>query len=326
MKSRLVIALILAMTAVTPVFGGGGGGGGGGGRGGRGGGRTAGGAGGPNNADRMSAMGGGGMTGGVRGGRGMQIQLSDSYAILDTTSIFAQNRRAVGDTSDQIIIPPPQRGTAPVFRGTMIDDTGAIALMEIQQGGGTVAEYLRAGDSVPYNNSKVIEVTLDHLRLSRVQISADSLPYMDLPPGFDLDGNQVGVMPSTPSYISADMQGLTAGQNNQGGRGGRGGRGGGNFGGNFGGNLGGNFGGNFGGGNYNAGRGGGMYIGSTATGVATAIVNPSLDPPLPPGSADNLAGRMAARRAAQVAGSAAPASAAPAPGASATPATSAGGR
>jgi len=202
-----------------------------------------------------------------------------------------------------------------VFRGTMIDDTGAIALMEVQQGGGTIAQYLREGDPVPYNNSKVIEVTLDHLRLSRVQVNADSLPYLDLPPGYDLDGNQVGFIPNSPSYLSADLLGQTSGQNNQGGRNGRGGRGGG---GNFGG-------GNFGGGAYNTAGVGGMYVGSTAAGLATSIINPSLDPPLPPGSADNIAGRMAARRASQMSAPAAPAPVAPAPAAPAAPTTPAGG-
>lgn len=347
MKMHVVTALILAMATATPLFarggGGGGGGAGGGGAGGggavRGGRGTTGGPGGMQGGPGgmtggPGGMMGGGMTGGGmsagvapgagRTGRGTQIQLSESYAILDTTSIFAQNRRAarIDDFVDtqpaQIVVRiPTVRMEAPVFRGTVVDDTGKpIAVMEVRQPDGTYkADYLQQGDPVEYSNSKVLEVTLDYLRLARVQASANSLPYIDIQPGFNLDGTQMGSLPNTPTYLSQDAQGLSNGQN-AGGRGGRGGRGGAGGMGGMTGGMGG-----MGGGGGRTGGGGG-YVGTTAGSMATSLVNPALDPPLPPGSSDDIAGRMASRRQIQMSGAAG--TAAPAPSAApTTPGTSA---
>jgi hypothetical protein len=249
-------------------------------------------------------------------GSGQRIQLSNDYAILDTTSIFAQNRRAVSssEVNPADVQPVVFRGASPVVRAAMIDDLGPLALLEVQQRDGSLAAlYVRKGDTVEYANAKVLDVTLEYLRLSRASTGEGSSAYFDVPVGRNLDGQISGVLPATLVNQSLDALGATQNQNY--GRNNRGGRGGGTYGGNFGGgNFGGNYGGNFGGGNYGGGYNnyaGGLGAlvggGTTAVSVTNTVVNPNLDPPLPPGTNDDIAARMAARRQTQLNSSPAPA-------------------
>jgi hypothetical protein len=194
----------------------------------------------------------------------------------------------------------------------MIDDMGPLALLEVQQRDGSLASlYVRKGDTVEYANAKVLDVTLEYVRLSRASTSEGSSAYFDVPIGRNLDGQISGVLPA--SLVNQSLDALGATQNQNYGRNNRGGRGGGNYGGNFGGgNYGGNFGGgynNFGGGynNYAGGLGALVGGGTTTVSVTNTIVNPNLDPPLPPGTGDDIAARMAARRQTQLNSSPAPA-------------------
>jgi hypothetical protein len=222
----------------------------------------------------------------VGGGSGQVIQLSESYSILDTTSIFRADRGAKEDGVGPPPPPPPPPAprVSPVFRAAMVDDVGPLALVEISDGkGGMTVEYLREGQTFFWDGSKVLGITLDSLRLSRPAI-AGALPWLDVPIGCNLNGRQIGALPTTPAYLSNDATGAIR---------------------NTGGTTGigrGRVPGAMRGATMNGGLPGGIMSGSLPDGTTPAVIGAAIDPPLPTGSADDLAGRMALRRQNQLSG------------------------
>ncbi len=243
--------------------------------------------------------------------------MSTSYNILETTSIFAQDRRAVSYNSGQVQDPTPvvitpvvPRGNTPIFRASMIDDNGPLVMLEVLEFNGNLTYYYyRVGQTLEWNKSQILRIDLDKMQLSR----ASATGFIEIPLGYNIDGYSASAgLPNSPTYQSNDALGQTNNQNTGGG--GRGGRGGGGGGGGF-------AGGNFGGGGGGGGRGGGGFGGGgTAGGMATSIINPMLDPPLPGGSTDDIAARMAQRRNLQLNSTTTVTPTTPAPAAPTTPA------
>ncbi len=234
------------------------------------------------------ARGGGGGLGGVRsiaggagngvGGSGRQMQLGDSYAIFNTVSIFDLNRNVTPPPPPPP--PPPLQPDkynlgAPVFRGSIVDDVGPLAMLEIQEANGAISyQYLREGQLVSWNHATVLRITLDTLRLSDTSGTG-----IDIPIGSNLYRVPVGTLPTAPSFVSNDVIGASTVPQPGAGVGGlRGLRGG-----------------------FTPGTG---ARGNTASGLATTLINPALNPPLPPGTTDDLAARMALRRQIQLRGTA----------------------
>jgi hypothetical protein len=125
-------------------------------------------------------------------------KLGSAYAILDTRSIFAQS--GIGEGAKPTVRNGPPRilaeRPAPVFRGAMIDDIGSLALMEIQEAdGSTRTEYLREGQTVSWGDAKVLRITMDTLRLSRVPVFAGQMSWIDVAIGCNLNGAQIGTLP-----------------------------------------------------------------------------------------------------------------------------------
>ena len=123
--------------------------------------------------------------------------MGTSPEILDRMSIFSADRR---DKSEIMICdpvpPPPPRREAPVLRGVIIDDLGPVGVMEEQTPYGISTHYLRVGDTVEWNKAKVLEITLDHMRLSRVTATEGGATWVDIPPGYNVDG-QLTLPPAT---------------------------------------------------------------------------------------------------------------------------------
>jgi hypothetical protein len=120
-------------------------------------------------------------------------------------SIFAVDHRSAdgrftGPTwAEQADTAKPAVRQVPVFRGVMIDDNGPLALMEIPDAnGGMSNEYLREGQTVPWGDSKVLSITFDKLRLSRIPAYAWQNSWIDVSIGFDLNGRQIGTLPLLP--------------------------------------------------------------------------------------------------------------------------------
>jgi hypothetical protein len=230
-----------------------------------------------------------------------------TFKELETTSIFAKDRRAVDpngplvDTSPIITVPPPQsafRGDAPIFRGVVEDKNGIQGLLEVQKQDPVThnvmpsTEYIRKGETITWNNSQVVDLSMDGLTVIR------GGKNVLIPLGYNVENQPASLLSSVAAYVSQDALGVQNNQNNNnnGFGGGRNGRGGGGFGAGGGG-------GGFGAGGVGGGRNGGVGFGA---GIAQAIVSVQLDPPLPPGSADDLEARMRARRDAQTGGASAP--------------------
>jgi len=287
-------AVILAVSLVMPAFGqrggrGGGRGGGGFGGGGFGGGGFGGGGGGFNGGGGGfgGPGGGGGRFGGGGGNYGPggynqgynnygfngfnpnatgATTPPEEYNILATESIFARDRR----TYDPSGSPPaePTRvttGPAPVFVGVIQDDKGYAAFIETSDRSGASMTSVRQGDTIPYDGSKVTEITMQ----SMTHVLGTRSETLQL--GYDLTGRQTAAPIVAQPYISGDVNntgnpGATTNQNNR--RGGRGG-GRGGFGGGAGGFGGaGGAGGGFGGGGAGFGGAGGGPGGPGAAGGA----------------------------------------------------------
>jgi hypothetical protein len=230
--------------------------------------------------------------------------LTEDYAIMDTTSIFARDRIAIDPNYIEVPQPPVirqqvPRGEAPIFRGVMIDkDKGPVALVEMasqERGGTPTNDYLKPGDTIAWNGDKVVDVTMDGMLV----LQGDT--NVMIPIGHNVDNQQVSQLSTVAQYQSQDAMGVSNQQQQNyngggGGRGGRGGRGGG------------------------GGQGGGGGFGGGAGGLAGQIINVQLDPPLPPGSADDLEARMKARRDSQLNSTSSPL---PAPTVAPTPAPAA---
>jgi hypothetical protein len=211
----------------------------------------------------------------IGGGSGRMIQLGDSYSVLDTLSIFNANR-GVPTTRTTGGGGPPPPPPAPVFRASFFDEIGPLALMEIPDGrSGTTVEYLREGQTFSWDGSKVLNITPDILFLSRTS-SAGGVTETEVVIGRDLNGKQIGAVPTVPGYVSQDMAGPARNPGTGVPGRGRGRSGPGGARGAFTGNA-----------LFGPGNTGGV------TGVPAGV---SLDPPLPPGSADDMANRMAQRR------------------------------
>ena len=213
----------------------------------------------------------------IGSGTGRIIQLEEGYSVLERTSIFDANRgRPTGPTTSTGRTPPPMPET-PVFRASMFDDLGPLALMELPDGqGGTKAEYLREGETFSWDGSKVLEITTDILFLSRSS-GVGGMTETEVAIGRDLSGRQIGTLPTMPGYVPQDLAGPVrspgTGSTRLGrGRGVRGGTPGGLF------------------------SNGISNVPANAISPLGALIGSPLDPPLPPGSADDIAGRMARRR------------------------------
>jgi hypothetical protein len=137
------------------------------------------------------------------------VPLAEPYAILNTVSIFAVDHRSAEGRMKRTEQPALVRVTppsAPVFRGVIIDDNGPLALMEVPDGnGGTSTEYLREGQTVSWSNSKVLSITLDKLRLSRTSVYGWQDSGVDIPIGFNLNGQQIGTLPLLPGAGMGDV-------------------------------------------------------------------------------------------------------------------------
>jgi hypothetical protein len=279
---------------------------------------TTNGGGGPGNGRNNGGGGSGGI--GRAAGRNnfTQLQNSEDYGILTTTSIFARNRIAIDNSISETTQPQPtKQGPAPVFVGVMKDDDGYVAFVE---SGGSVAP-VKAGEKINWDNSTVKSVSMDKMQVQSGETVSE------IPLGYNLRNEPAQPVPSViVPPVSADVSNrgnYATGGGNVGNNNNFGGRNGGNFGGNFGGGFGGNFGGrgqrNFGGNNFggpggnnfgpgagtnNFGPGGGNNnfgnVNWQNFGSVTPVV--STDPPLPAGTTDDLEARMKARRAQQTGG------------------------
>jgi hypothetical protein len=180
MKTTLALAMIVAAVAAVPAMGGGA--------------RT------PGNSVRSATV--------LRtpapwpatpmsSGRGRTIALDESYAILDTTSIF-QADRGLKKVADP---PPTPERALPVFRAAMFDEGGPLALMEIPSGrGGTRVEYLREGQTFAWDGSRVLSITPDLLILAPTASAGDAAG-LEVVIGCDLKGKQIGSLPLAPPYV-----------------------------------------------------------------------------------------------------------------------------
>jgi hypothetical protein len=194
--------------------------------------------------------------------------LTEENNIFSTVSIFSSSRRPAdiapptgsGNTLGTGIRPQPV--PSPVFRGVMNVDSGTVALIEVpDSSGNTRSQYVRVGETL--KGATVLSISFESMRLSRAPVYAGQEPWVDVPIGCNLEGNQVGTLPmavgtyggamaNQPGMPRADVMGALR-------------------------------------------RPVGNFRAATVTGSP-------LDPALPPGSADDLATRMALRRQMQLRG------------------------
>lgn len=225
----------------------------------------------------------------------MNIRMSSEYNILTTTSIFAQNRRAM-DTGEIVATQPvtyvvrtaPVRLDAPIFRGVQVDESGAQAVMEVQQTDPnnnnavvTRALSLKSGEVLTFDGTEYKVVSVDRDAGLKLAVTGGE---MVIAMGSNVLMQAMAPLPDTPPYRAMDATPQNQNNNNMGGR--RGGRGG-----------------------AGAAGGGMVAMGGTMAGGGGAAISmaglqgalmTSSDPPLPPGSADNLEARMKARRDTQI--------------------------
>ena len=248
------------------------------------------------------------------------------YAVLDTLSIFARDRRAIDPMTQQRAPTPVRQGPAPVLIGTIIDDQGPLAILQDSRG----LDYVRPGGTIAWDQSKVVAVTKDTITVTggAPQGGEVRTGNLEVTIGHNLRNESMIPVSTYTAYQSADVANVgNPGQttNQRGGgagglgntRGGRGrqqqqqyqqpqggfvapsnvtlvvpGQGTAGYGGAAG----------FGGAGGAAGFGGPAGFGGAIAQPTTPVV--TSDPPLPPGSADDIAARMAERRAQQLGGQA----------------------
>jgi len=232
----------------------------------------------------------------------MGVNMGSDYDVLLTTSIFSQDRRAIGRdipattrAADPVVVRAPVRTDAPIFRGVASDSTTTQAVLEVQEPNldtGSIkytALSCKPGETFEWNGSeyKVVAVSMDK-GMSLLQPGAEQ--PIQIAMGNNIFNQHMGDLPDTPPYRSADATSQNTG--------------------------------------YSSGRGrtrntrGGTTGTPVSTGGTTAVtaaitpitagstslsalqqalVSPAADPPLPPGSADDLERRMRSRRESQMA-------------------------
>jgi len=235
----------------------------------------------------------------------MNVPLANTdYSLLLSTSIFSEDRRATGISRPEpttrpareiVVERPPIRTDAPVFRGIATDDSGAQAVLEIQEPNmdtGTIkytAVSCKPGETFQWvgNEYKVVAVSLDR-GMTLLQPGMDEPVLIAM--GHNILDQAMPPLPDVAPYRSGDAQPQNTGYSSGRGRGRTGGRGG------------------VGGTTAATGMPGvtaGMTpitAGSTSlAGLQGALMSSASDPPLPPGSTDDLERRMRARRESQVA-------------------------
>jgi hypothetical protein len=132
-------------------------------------------------------------------------------AQLDGPSIFSRVR---GIKDGGIGIPPVGRVTpAPRFVGTFSEQDRVVAFLEVQTPAGSRLITLAAGDIISWDQSRVLEITSDHLQLSspsgQPRIIAIGYNLQNQPDGTDAAALQPPTRPLAPGRIRQGPSGLT---------------------------------------------------------------------------------------------------------------------
>lgn len=134
--------------------------------------------------------------------RDAPASMADEYYISADQSMFFRYR---GQPS-RLIVAPAAR--APVFVGSLQLDTASVAILEVFSSSSSSTLPVHAGDTLAWNNTRILAVSLDALRITNAQ-GTRSIPL-----GNDLE-NRPGLqgMPPrpTPTYPNPSLRRLPRG-------------------------------------------------------------------------------------------------------------------